>query len=135
MTEEIVPIAVFIMIAVGAAALFGWLSVVAWADARRREREEYYRSEVFKKIAETQGAGGSAALELYREHERAAIRKARELHRMSGVVTIGVGIGLMVFLKGVGDKEPAYLVGLIPLLVGVSLLVYSYVLAPKGSGA
>jgi hypothetical protein len=126
-----IPIAVFAMIAVGAVALFGWLSVASWADARRREREEYYRSEVFKKIAETQGAGGSAALELWREQQRAAASKARELHRLSGVITIGVGIGLMAFLKGVEDQEPAYLVGLIPLLTGLALLFYSYVLAPK----
>ena len=131
MNEEMIPIAVFVFLALGALALFGFLSVASWADARRREREAFYRSEVFKKIAETQGAGGSAALELYREQERAVARKARERQRLSGVITIAVGIGLMAFLKGVEHGEPAYLVGLIPLLAGVALLVYSYVLAPK----
>lgn len=29
------------------------------------------------------------------------------------------------------DPSPAYLVGLIPLLIGVALLAYTYVLAPK----
>ena len=62
MNEEMIPIAVFVFLAIGALALFGFLSVASWADARRREREGYYRSEVFKKFAETQGAGGSAAL-------------------------------------------------------------------------
>jgi hypothetical protein len=38
----------------------------------------------------------------------------------------------MVFLKALMRDEPAiYLVGLIPLLIGAALLVYSYVLAPK----
>jgi len=39
----------------------------------------------------------------------------------------------MVFIKAVdrGDPDPAYLVGLIPLLIGVALLAYTYLLAPK----
>jgi hypothetical protein len=131
MTEQVIPVAVFAMLAVGAVAVFGWLSVASWADARRREREAYYRSEILKRIAETQGSGANAALELYREQERAAADKRHEAYKLSGVITIGVGIGLMAFLRGVGDQAPAYLVGLIPLLAGVALLLYAYVLAPK----
>jgi hypothetical protein len=37
----------------------------------------------------------------------------------------------MIFLKAVDHNEPAYLVGIIPLLVGGALLAYSSVLAPK----
>jgi hypothetical protein len=37
----------------------------------------------------------------------------------------------MVFLKAVDHEHATYLVGLIPLLVGVALLAYSYVLGPK----
>jgi hypothetical protein len=131
MTEEIIPVAVFIMLAVGALGLFGYLAVASWADARRRERESFYRSETLKKIAELQGAGVNAAVELFREQERALAKKAREGQKLAGLLTIGVGIGLMVFLKGVGDHEPAYLVGLIPTLAGVALLVYAYLLGPK----
>jgi hypothetical protein len=131
MKEEIVPVAVFIMLAVGALGLFGFLAVASWADARRRERESFYRSETLKRIAELQGAGVNAALELFREQERLLVKKARESQRLSGLITIGVGIGLMVFLKGVGDETPAYLVGLIPTLAGVALLVYGYLLGPK----
>jgi uncharacterized membrane protein (GlpM family) len=47
------------------------------------------------------------------------------------LITLAVGIGMMVFLKALERSEPAYLVGLIPLLIGVALLAYSYVLAPK----
>jgi hypothetical protein len=40
----------------------------------------------------------------------------------------------MVLLKAIVHDEPGvYLVGLIPLLVGLALLIYSYVLAPKDS--
>ena len=134
MAEEMIPIAVFVMLAIGAVALFGWLSVVSWTEARRREREAYYRSEVLKSLAAAQGAGGSAALELFREQERAAARKVLETQKLSGLITIGVGIGLMVFLRGVEREAPAYLVGLIPLLIGVGLLIYAYGLAPRSQG-
>jgi hypothetical protein len=37
----------------------------------------------------------------------------------------------MIFLRAAHTQEAAYLVGLIPVLVGFSLLTYSYVLASK----
>ena len=131
MAENMIPVAIFAFLAVGALALFGWLSVASWSEARRREREAFYKNETLRKIAEAQGAGGPAAVELYRELERAAARKFHESCKLGGVISIGVGIGLMVFLKGVGGAEPAYLVGLIPALSGVALLIYVYFLASK----
>jgi hypothetical protein len=49
------------------------------------------------------------------------------------LVAFAVGVALMLFLWAIldrGDKGVA-LVGLFPLLIGVALLFYSYVLAPK----
>jgi hypothetical protein len=115
----------------GTIAVFSWLAVASWAESRRREREAYYKSEVLKKIAETQGTGASSALEMMREEERNAARRRREGHRLGGLITLGVGIGMAVFLRAMVRDGPAYLVGLIPGLVGVALLVYSYILAPK----
>ena len=40
-----VPIALIVM------SVFAMISVAAWADARRREREALYRSELFGKLA------------------------------------------------------------------------------------
>lgn len=91
----------------------------------------YYRRETLKKIAETQGAGAGSALEALRDQERYAARHRREAQKLGGLVTVAVGIGLMVFLRALGSDKPAYLLGLIPLLVGVALLAYSYLLAPK----
>jgi len=39
-------------------------------------------------------------------------------------VCIGVAIGLMVFLRAVEGTTPVYLIGLIPLFVGVALFVH-----------
>lgn len=125
-------LALFIPI-VSVICVFTFISIASWADARRKEREAYYKSETLKKIAESQGPGATSALELMREEERIAVRRQRQGQRMGGLVAIAVGIALMPFLWFVldsGDK-PVALVGLFPMLIGVALLFYSYVLAPK----
>jgi hypothetical protein len=121
----------FMFLSVGAIALFSFIAVASWSDARRREREAYYRSETLKKIAESQGAGGTVALEFLREEDKSASRRRREGVKLGGLITSAVGIGFMVFLKAEERSEPAYLIGLVPLLIGISLLVYVYILAPK----
>jgi nucleoside recognition membrane protein YjiH len=128
----------FMFLSVGSIALFSFIAVAAWADARRREREAYYKSETLKKIAEAQGAGTGSAIEFLREEalRRAEEKKSAERHRregikLGGLVTAAVGIGLMIFLRAIEGDKPVYLVGLIPVLIGVALLAYSYLLAPK----
>jgi Flp pilus assembly protein TadB len=129
---NIVPVAAMLVPIVGSIALFSFLAVAAWSDARRKEREAYYTSETLKKIAETSGEGAKAAMDMLREQEHNSMRRRRDGQRLGGLITLAVGIGMMVFLKAVATDEPgAYLVGLIPLLIGVALLAYAYVLAPK----
>ncbi|MBZ5658571.1 MAG: DUF6249 domain-containing protein [Acidobacteriia bacterium] len=130
--NAIIPVAAMLVPIVGSIALFSFLAVAAWADARRKEREAYYTSETLKKIAETSGEGAKAAMDMLREQERNFMLRRRDGRRLGGLITLAVGIGVMVFLKAIVHDEPAvYLVGLIPLLVGVALLIYAYVLAPK----
>jgi hypothetical protein len=114
-------------------ALFSFLSVMMWSRERRREREAYYRNEALKKVAEMHQGDSGAVLDVLREEERIAARGRREGQKVSGLVTIATGLGMMVFLKVVdrNDPDPAYLAGLIPMLIGAALLLYAYVLGPK----
>jgi uncharacterized membrane protein len=122
-----------LFLCVGIVGFFSFLAVTIWSRERRREREAYYKSETLKKIVETQGAGGSSAMEFLHESEKYARLRQREWLKLAGLVTTAVGIGMMVFIKAVdrGDPDPAYLVGLIPLFIGVALLAYTYCLSPK----
>jgi hypothetical protein len=116
--------------AVGALAVFSYLAVVTWIDNRRKEREALYRSDALKKIAETQG-GASTALEYLREEERNEEKRRREGLKLGGLITTAAGVGFTVFLYAVMPDRPIYFAGLIPLLIGLTLLLYVYRLAPK----
>ena len=128
---------IFMFLSVGSVALFSFVAIAAWSDSRRKEREAYYKSETLKKIAETQGAGGNAALEFLREQEKIAERRRREGMRLGGMTTGAIGIALMILLRvlaqdpSTGVPAGVYLVGLFPLLIGIVLLVYSYLLASR----
>jgi hypothetical protein len=118
---------------VGSIALFSFLSVAAWSDARRKEREEYYRNETLKKIAESSGEGAKAAIELLREQNNSSTKRRMEGMKLGGLITAVVGLGVMILLHGIVDRGegPVYLAGVIPLLVGLALLTYVFILAPK----
>jgi uncharacterized membrane protein YcjF (UPF0283 family) len=124
-------VAVFLFLSIGAIAVFSFVSVVVWSDNRRKERVAYYRSETLKKIAETQGPGGTAALDYLREQEQRNARRQREGMRLGGLITAAVGIGVMALLRGLAHDEPVYLSGLIPLLIGIVMFVYVQFMAPK----
>ena len=126
-----VQVAVMLVPVVGSIALFSFLAVTTWADARRKEREAYYRSETLKKIAESSGEGAKSAMELLREQEKNTLKRRLEGMKLGGLITAAVGIGVMVLMHGLAKDEPVYLSGVIPLLVGAALLLYTFVLAPK----
>ena len=84
-----------------------------------------------KKIADTQGAGGAAAIEFMREQEKNDARRDRERRKLAGLIATAVGVALIIFLRNVAGDAPVYLAGLFPLFVGFVLLASSYLLAPK----
>jgi hypothetical protein len=127
---------VFMFLSIGSVALFSFVAVAVWFESRRKEREAYYKSETLKKIAES-GAGGDTALEFLREQEKIRERQRRDGLRLGGLISGVVGVALMIFLRAMahdphtGVEAEVYLVGLTPLLIGIVLFLYPYLLAPK----
>ncbi|MGB3394044.1 MAG: DUF6249 domain-containing protein [Stenotrophomonas sp.] len=115
--------ALWLMIAVVGTALLGFLSVLVWLENRRKEREAHYRHEMARRIAEA--ADPTPVMEYLRGVEQADAARTRMKARMAGMVTAAVGVALMIFLHQAAPATAAYLVGLIPLLVGVALLIIS----------
>lgn len=128
-------IGLWIFLSVGAVALFGvFIPLVSWMESRRKEREAYYRSETLRRVAEASGEGAKATLELLWEENRQKQMQTREGLKIGGLINIGVGIGLIPFLKLLLPGQAVFLCGLIPLMVGVAMLIYVYVLAAPMSG-
>lgn len=130
----------WIFLATGAACLFGvFLPTAVTLEHKRKEREAFYKSETLRRISEASGEGAKSAMEMLRADERIKGLKAREGLKIGGLINVGVGIGLMIFLHALlgggggsvinGGTGSVYLCGLIPGLIGVAMLVYVYLLA------
>lgn len=132
---DVTGLAGMVLGAVAMVTVFSLVAILGWAGSRRQEREAYYRTDLLKQVATQPGPAADRVVDLLREDECKAERRWREGLKLGGLITTVVGIGIMVFLGMVVDEhEPIYLVGLIPLLVGVTMVFYSCVLAPRDGG-
>lgn len=124
---------VFVFLAVGAIALYSYLSINSFVQGRRKEREAYYLSETVRRLTESQGAGADAAIALIREEDRLWTIRRLEGTKLGRLITTGVGIGLMIFLGIANDDNHlvGVAIGIVPLMVGPTLLLYAYRLSPK----
>jgi Domain of unknown function (DUF6249) len=122
--------AFWLMIAVLGTALFAFISVVVWIESRQKERETHYRDEMSRRIAEAGDSG--PILEYVRENAQADAAQVRMKARVAGLINMAVGVGLMIFLNALVAGAPVYLVGLIPLLIGVVLLIFSELMMRPG---
>jgi hypothetical protein len=131
--------AFWFMVTVVAAVALSLIAVFGWFGHKKKEREANYRAETVRRI--TEAGDAAAALQFLRDLDKADAVQSRGRTRLAGLVTIAAGIGLMVFLRNfvgftpvtlgdgaavsTGPVVPIYLVGLIPVLVGAALLVYT----------
>jgi hypothetical protein len=117
---------VFVFLSVGAIALFSMISIATWSEARRKEREAYYKNDMLKKLAESQGPGVNSAIELMREEDRISSARKQQGLRISGLILCATGLGVMIFLHAMVREEPVYLTGMLVLLIGLALYGSSY---------
>ena len=122
----------WLFLSVGAVCLFAvFIPLITWIENRRKEREAFYKADTMRRIVETSGEGAKAAIELMREEDRLKRIKKLEEFKLAGIINLGVGVGLTIFLRvllGSGSGSP-FLCGLIPGFIGIGLLVYAYFLA------
>jgi len=126
--QHVQEIAILFPIAI-TVVVFTFVIVIHWVDMQRKEREAYYKAETLRRVTEASGEGAKAALELMREDERLKRTKISEGLKIAGLVNIGVGVALIIFLRALLGDTGVYLCGLIPGFIGVAMLVYVYFLA------
>jgi hypothetical protein len=122
----------WLFLSVGAIVLFGiFIPTITWIDSRRKEREAFYKAETFRRVAESSGEGAKAAIQLLHEEELIKQVKIREGLKIGGLINLGVGIALIIFLRALLPAgTPVYLCGLIPGFIGAAMIVYVYFMAP-----
>ena len=115
-------------------SVFTFVSVGAWARERRKEREAFYRGEILKKLADSTGTQAQQVLEMMREQDRAQERRSWEKKKLAGLILTGTGAGLIgMFALITPNENHEWAIGLIPLLIGLAMLLYSYVLGPRAA--
>ena len=122
----------WVFLSIGAVALFVvFIPTVTYIDKQHRERVAFYKAETIRRITEASGEGAKAAMELMREEARLEEVKKREGMKIGGLVCIGTGVAMVIFMRVMVASDPGvpYLVGLIPAFVGVALLVYVFGMA------
>jgi hypothetical protein len=116
------PVAIILIV-------FAFVSVLHWIDSQRKERDAFYKAETIRRVTEASGEGAKAALELMKADERLKRTKAREGLKIGGLINIGAGVGVMIFLHELLPGTAIYLSGSIPALIGVGFLAYVFLLA------
>ncbi len=111
-------------------ALFTFLGVNSWAAQRRKEREAYYRYEFRKKLVEVGEMNTAQMQEIMRFEVATALLRQRQGMIAGGLITTAVGAGLMLGLRFIDDIA-IWMVGYIPLLMGVAMLAYGFLFAHK----
>ncbi len=120
----------WMFLSIGAVSLFVvFIPTLHFLDTKRKEREAFYKAETLRRITESSSEGAKAAAELLREEDRRDRIKSREGVKIGGLINIGVGVGLIIFLRALLGQHSAYLCGLIPGFIGIAMLVYVYLLA------
>jgi hypothetical protein len=121
----------WMFLSIGAVSLFViFIPTVSWIEARRKEREAFYKADTIRRLAESSGDGAKAAVELMRQQDRQQRVKTREGMKIGGITNLAVGIALLIFLRALIGNQPVYLCGLIPGFIGVGMLTYAFFLAP-----
>lgn len=122
----------WMFLSIGAVALFVvFIPTVTYLENRRKEREAFYKADTLRRLAEASGEGAKAAVDLLREQDRQTRVKTREGLKIGGLINLGVGVALLIFLRALIGNQPVYLCGLIPGFIGVAMLIYALFLAPS----
>ena len=119
----------WLFLAATVVASFTFVTIIVWAENRLKERQEYYRFEFRKKLVEAGKIDGAAMTSLVRYEHEIGLRKGREKLLVAAFVIAGAGVGICVGLQFIGNS--VWMVGLIPLCIGLSMLLYGLVIATK----
>ena len=107
--------------------LFAFLTVGAWASNRRAQREMELRYELYRLMVEHPGPEAEAVRALVAKDAQRRQEAASAGTGTGGLVVLAVGLGFGTFGYNFVPGKPAYLIALVPTLVGIAMLVSGFV--------
>ena len=122
-----------VVIVTAVICVFGMISVVVWAENRRKERESFHQHQTYQKMLDSGSSADTLVAFIQDQEDRQRRDQEREKIRglrMGGVITTAVGVALTAFLFFIAPEEPVYLVGLVPLGVGLVLCYFGFSASP-----
>lgn len=129
--QPITNLGLWAFLTISSVAIFAvFIPVMAYIGSQQKERQAFYKAETFRRLSESSSEGAKMAIELVREESRLGRFKHRQGVLLGGMINIGVGAALVIFLRALIGNEPVYLCGLIPGFIGVAMLTYALFLAP-----
>ena len=123
------PATVVVIIVTALIGAFCMISVVVWAESRRKEREAFHQHQTYQKMLDSSSSADTVVAFIQDQADRQRRDQEREKIRglkMGGVITAAVGVALTVFLFGVAPGVPVYLMGLFPLGVGLAISYFGF---------
>jgi len=105
--------------------------LLIWPKYKGKALASFHRSELLRKIADSQGDAADKVLEMIRQEEAEAKIRRREGLKMGGLITAAAGLGVTAVLAVLVPDRPVWVIGLIPFLIGIALVVYVLFMAPK----
>jgi hypothetical protein len=123
--SNLVDLAAVMIPITGSIVFFAFLSVVGWAQQKRREREAFYRHDMLKKLIEQGGAGGQQVVEMMRREAELRERQRREGRILGGLITAVIGASAMILFYVLVPVSGVWTAGLIPFSVGAVILLFA----------
>ena len=112
----------WLFLATSVVAFLTFMTIVVWSENRRKERQEYYRFEFRKRLVDAGKMDAAAVASLVQYEHDLGLRQGREKVRVAGIVIFGVGAGTCLGLSFLDNA--IWMLGLIPLGLGLSMLLY-----------
>ena len=111
----------WLFLAAAVVASLTFVTIVVWAENRRKEREAFYRFEFRKRLVEAGKMDAESVAALARYEHELGLREGRQKLLVAGFVIVGLGVGACIGLQFIGGSF--WMLGFIPVGLGVSMLV------------
>ena len=122
-------LAFWLFLSAATVASLTFVTIVVWAENRRKERQEFYKFEFRKRLVEAGKMDSESLASLMRYEHELRMQQGRQNLLVAAFVLVGVGVGLCIGLQFIGHS--VWMVGLIPVSIGLSLLIFGLFFAEK----